>query len=517
MKKKVVVVGRESLSRIIAGANFAANAIKLTLGPYGRNFVSGIRGGPVTVSNDGVSLARLLQGKDEIEDLGVRAVCEGCVKTNDIAGDGTTTAAVLLQAVLQALDAKLNLSDTEVFGARTAAQLIEQVGRECKEVVVRLKARAAPIERKEQLVAVARVSGEYPELAEMIGGAQWDLGKYGVVVAEEGNAATDSLEMVHGIRIDNGYTTSRIINNQERQSLELENVRIILTSKHFTGNLTGLDIILPKLIEEGASNVLLMGAGFDEGAIGTCVKNIQQGALKIYPVNAPYVDRNEIMEDLAAVVGGRYINTAERNLETMLISDVGFAAKIVFKRMEGIVIGKPMGMNETIDKRIEARVVELEEKLKGEISPFERKHLESRRAQLAGGTATIKVGAETDQERKHKKDKVDDAVNAVKAAMEEGIVPGGGVALCEIAEDMPDTCLIKNALRAPYEQIKALAPARFVVEDWVKDPVKVVRVALEKACSIAGSLATGEVAINWEFEKPQYVTSVDNRIGEQED
>lgn len=520
MKRKIIATGPDALKRIIKGANFAANTIKLTHGPYGRNFASGIRGGSIHSSNDGVSLARELVGvvDDEIEDIGVRAVCEGCIKTNDIAGDGTTTAAVLTQAVLSELDRKLGLSDGDIVGRRQPpAELIAQVNRECKEVVEMLKASARTIESKEDLVAIARVSGEYPDLADIIGGARWEVGRHGAVFSEEATSSEDSVEFIHGIRLDNGYTTSRIINNQARQSLDLEDVHVILTNKFFTGSLKQVRHILEKIAEQGAGNVLVMGRGFDDDAIGWCVKQIQESALKVFPVNAPYVDQNEVMEDLAAVLGGRYMNSGERNLETMILDDVGHASKVIFKRFEAIIAGYPEGKNVAVDERIGKRALQLEEKLQGELSPFERRLVESRLSQLRGGTALIKVGAETDQERKHKKDKVDDAVNAVQAAFEEGTVMGAGIALNDIANTLPDTFLIREALRAPYKQIRALAPADFTVEAWVRDPLKVVRVALEKACSIAGALATSEVGINWEREKLQYVTNVDNKIAEHEE
>lgn len=510
-----MVTGKEALRRVIKGANFACDAIKMTYGPHGRNFASGVHGGPLTISNDGVSLARELvgMGGDEIEELGIRAVSEGCIKTNDLAGDGTTGAAILMQAILGELDRQLHLTDDVVHsGDKTAAQLIEQVNKECRDVVDRLSAIKQDVESKDDLVAVARVSGEYPELAELIGEAQWKVGKYGTVLVEENNAATDSVEYIHGIRIDNGYTSSRIINHPEKQSLELSDVKVILTSHYFAGTVEPIMHIIKKIANDGGGNVLLMARGFDDAVIGWCVKQIQESSLKVFPVNAPYVDQNEVMEDLAAVIGGRYINTGERNLETMLANDVGMASKITFKRSEGIVSGYVRGINMHVDDRIDQRCEKIDKELLGDISPFERRHLESRLAQLRAGAAKVKVGAETEQERKHKKDKADDAVNAVKAAFTEGVVAGAGMGLMKIADSLPDSYLIKEALRAPYKQIKALAPKDFEIAPWVRDPLKVVRVGLEKACSIASSLATTEVAINYEREKPQYVTSVDNKI-----
>lgn len=515
MKKKLVLVGPDAIKSILAGANFACDAIKRTYGPHGKNFASGIRGGAIKISNDGVSLARELvgAGNNEFEEMGIRAVSEACIKTNEIAGDGTTGAAVVLQVVLSELDRTLHLTDG-VIGNKMAAEVIDQVKAEVKEVVKLLGDIKKDVTSKEDLVAVARVSGEYPALAEMIAEAQWEVGKYGTVTVEETNSAEDSVEFVYGIRLDNGYTNSRHINNLEKQTLELADVRVILTSHFFGGSIDPIIHIIKKMADDKAGDVLLMGRGFDDSVIGWATKQNQNSSLKVWPVNAPYTDMNEIMEDLAAITGARYINANERNLETMLIGDVGHASKAIFKRLEGLIAGKKAGTDEHIDKRVATRIEQLEEKLKGDVSPFEEKHIKTRLSQLRAGTAIVKVGAETEQERSHKKDKADDTVNAVRAALEEGTTAGGGLALMEVADRLPDTYLIKEALRAPYYQIKKMAPANFEIEPWVRDPLKVVRVGLEKACSIASSLATTEVAITWEREKPQYVTTVDNKIRE---
>lgn len=506
------MVGPTARAEVLKGAKYAADAVKLTLGPYGRNYASGIKGGPVAISNDGVSLLKELEAPNEIQDIGLRAVREAATKTNDIAGDGTTAASVLTQAILEAL----NVGDSDIISAkRSPVEMIERVQKEKNEVVEKLNASARKIESKEDLIQVAKVSGEYPELAELIGSAQWEVGPNGTVIAEEANSNQDSVEYIHGVRLDNGYSTSRIINNQEKQSLELEDVYVILTNKVFHGNFKGLEHIFDALVKKGAHNVVIMGRAFDDAAIGVCVKNIQEGALKLYPLNAPYVDQNEIMEDLAAVLGARYINIEERNVETMLAGDIGHARKITAKRFEGIIAGCPSGLNEVVDKRVEARIAQLQEKLKGNISPFERKNIEARLSQLQTGTAVIRVGADTDQKRKHKKDKVDDAVNAVKAAFQEGTVQGGGLALWHIGRELPDEYLLKKALQEPHKQIMSLAPADFTVEDWVRDPVKVIHTALTHACDIASSLATTEVAINFERERPHYVTNVDNKIAEE--
>lgn len=500
-KKKIVLIGPEAKEKLLAGVDLLANAVKLTLGPMGRNFASGVRGGPVVVSNDGVSLAREIQGKDEFEDMGVRAVKEAATKTNDKAGDGTTTAVVLVQATLRAIG-----FDKDTIGSNPNG-MVQKVREESEQIVTRLNEMAVPITSREHLISIAKVSVEDEALAELIGGAQWDVGAAGTVMAEESNSPNDSVEFIYGVRIDNGYGTSRIANNQEKQALELKDVRIIVTNKLFNTAQTIRDLndVFDALIKDGAQQVVLIGRAFDDTAIALCVKNIQnfytgKGGFPIYPLNAPYTDQEEVLEDLAATTGAKFINGAERNLQSISLKDVGIATKVFCTRYEGIVTGLKKGDDERVDGLMVARVTRINEKLQGNISPFEKKALEARLAQLTAGTAIIKVGAETEQERAYRKAKVDDAVNAVKAAMQEGVVPGAGKALMSIADEMPDS-LIGDALRAPYRQIMANAGGEFEVPEWVEDPLKVVRTAFEKASSIARSLATTEILVTWEWEK----------------
>lgn len=515
MKRKIVISGPEARTKVLKGVKYAADIVKLTLGPYGRNFASGVRGGPVAISNDGVSLLKEIEGRDEIEDLGVRAVREACTRTNDKVGDGTTTAAVLTDAIVDGL----GVSDGDIlYGKKAPVELIEQVEKERVQIVEMLKLSAKQIESEQDLIDIAKVSGEYADMAEMIGKAQWQVGPNGTVVADESVSDKDSVEYMHGIRIDNGYTSSRLITNAEKQSLELVECAVILTNKVFRSNLADLQNIFDYLVKNGHRDVVLFGRAFDDAVIGICLKNIKDGSLRIFPLNAPYTWQDEVMEDLAAVLGAKYFNTDQKmNLALITPSDVGTATKVIAKRFECVVTGPAPKADDYIDRRVRERIERLDKQLEGEISPFEKKQISTRRSQMTAGTALIKVGGETEQMRRHRKDKVDDAINAVKAAHQEGTVAGGGLALSQIADSLPDTYLLKTALRVPYAQVMALAPAGFKIEDWVRDPVKVVHTALTHACDIASSLVTTEVAINWEREKPQYVTNVDNKIAEVSD
>lgn len=508
MKKKIFVSGDEARKKVKAGVDLLANAVKLTLGPYGRNFASGVRGGPIRISNDGVSLAKEIEGRDEFEEIGVRAVREAAIKTNDIAGDGTTTAVVLTQAILEEL-----AEDTDQIKRRSPVETMRKLEDEARVVVEKLNAMAVEVTTEEDLIKIVQVSVEDPALAQLIGGAQWRVGKTGTLLAEEHNEVEDKVEFINGIRIDNGFGTSRFANNSEKNTLELADVHVLVTNHNFnTAKKIGdLKPILDQLIAMGTKGVVIMGRAFDDTAIGMCVKNLMGpkgdgiGGFPLYAINAPYENQDEVMEDLAAVLGAKFVKATERNLDSLQVSDFGFSPKLVASRYEGIITGKPKGADERVDMLVEKRVAGIEEKLKGQVSPFEQRQLDVRLSQLTGGTAMIRVGAQTEQERKYKKDKVDDAINSAKAAMREGVVPGAGQALMLIAYDLHEGSLLKSALQAPYRQIMANAGRSFDIPEWVKDPVFVVRVGFQKALSIASSLSTTEVLVNIEADKPMWV------------
>lgn len=520
-KKRIVLVGPKAKAQVFAGVKHVASAVKLTMGPFGRNFASGVRGGPVAISNDGVSLAKEMVGTapNEFQEIGARAVVEAATKTNDTAGDGTTASVVLTEAILEATG-----FDKDAVNGLSAVAIAQQIEKESKLVVEKLNAMATPIRDREHLVAVAKVSVENDAMAELIGGTQYDLTADGVMVVEEHNKSVDEVEMVNGIRWDNGFSSSRFITNQEKQTLELAKVHVLVTNKTFNTAkaLTELQPLWQKLIEQGSTALVIIGRGFDETAINFCVKNLQtiaegKGSYALWPINAPYTDQDNVMEDIAAVLGGKYINAPGRNLETLQVGDVGYATNLTIKRFEGSVTGLARGEDARIDGLVTKRIEDIEEKMKGEVTPFEKRMLQARKAQLTSGTAIIKIGAETEQERRYKKDKAEDAVNAVKAAIQEGVVPGGGTALRLVAGDMPAGSLIVEALRAPYNQIMSNAPKGFVVEDYIEDPLKVVRTAFEKASSIARSLSTTEVVVAWEEEKPRFVQEAAQQIEDFDD
>lgn len=486
---KIVKSGAEARASLIKGANALADPVKLTLGPSGYNAVLGPKGGQLTrVTNDGITIAREIQCDDEIEDLGRATMLEICSQTNELAGDGTTSSVVLGQAILKKLSDFLGNS-TVIGNRMSILELRKTVQAELTTVIQNLKDMAMPVTSREDLIQVAKIAVEDDALAELIGGTQWDLGKNGTILPEISNDREDSMELVNGIRIDNGFANSLAINNLEKQTLEISDFHIILTN-HTVSNMAPLVSILEQLVKRNMKNVIIMARAFTQQAIQEIQMNEQKGN-NFIPINAPYTNQNEIMLDLAAALGGSYINADSSKLEDMQLSDVGFVKSVVAGRWNAVFTALK---DENSDARIQVRIGQLEKQLAGTLSVFERKMTEDRIAQLQNGFALMKVTGATVTERSYKKDKIDDCVNAVRAALQEGTVPGGGLALKSIGDAMPADSMLKEALSTPYQQIQDNSGGIEIGDD-VRDPVKVTRIALEKAVSVATQLATAGVAI----------------------
>lgn len=478
----------EAFDRVMRGVNLLADAVRSTLGPWGKNFILEKSGGRIT--NDGISIAREIQSKDEIEDLAIRIVRESAIKTNEDAGDGTTTATTLTQAILK--EAGRLIARKNVMAKESVMSLKRRIERECTEVLLKLEAMATPIETKEQLIEVARVSVEDEELARLIGEAQWELGKDGMIVVEETPELVCSIERIHGVRIDNGLGTSMVMNDQERQRLVLDDVPVILTN-YTLETLTPVAHVIQELVNQGKSNIVIVAKAFSSEAIRLCMENHSRG-IKIYPLQAPYVNQREVMKDLASVLGGRYIHDEDSTLDEMTISDVGTAKKVIGYRYSAIFTG---------DRDVSLRVDTLKKELEGEPSKFAQKALEQRLAQLENGFALLKIGSTSDIDRKYRFDKAEDAVNTVRSALQEGTVPGAGLALKAISDEMEDGAILKRPLLAPYKQIMENGGmTEMEVEPWVRNSVKVERTAILNACRIAQDLVTVGGAIAQERIKP---------------
>lgn len=502
---KVIKTGVKGRDQLIAGANFVADAVKATLGPFGISYAME-KGNKIT--RDGVTVSKDISGgiKDEMQRRGAIIFHEAASKTNDEAGDGTTTAETLAQAILKEALRYLP-TDKALTAKKTPADIISILDRECKEVTEKLKAMAVPVNTEEELIASALVSVKDPDLAKLIGSAQWQLGKAGILIAEETAERLSSFEPVKGVRIDNGFGTSIAINNQEKQSLEVNDCQVILTN-HTLQHLGPLQDVLNQILRSGKKNVIIVARAFADGAIKDCQENVKQG-FNVFPINAPYTNQTEVMKDLEAVLGGKFINSEDTSLEDVQLSDVGYAERIVAKRYTAIITGKN---DDKAQVRVEKRIEELKAEQKGALSDFLKRGLEERISQLTTGFGIIKIGDVSETARKAKKDNVDDAVNAVRAAFQEGVVPGAGQAFKTISEGLSSDYILKKPLLSIYEQIMSTAPTDFVIEQWVRDPLKVLRIALEKACSVAGTFASiggGVVSANPQVKYMQEASQLD--------
>lgn len=505
--KKIILTGPQAREKLLAGALFASDAVKITLGIHGANFVDAQAGGTPKITNDGVSILRQLNCDDEIEDAGLRTIREAALKVNDKVGDGTTTATVVAATIFESATRYLPGSKN-VAGKLSPMQVRNQIAKETAAALEALKGMATPILTKEELIASALVSVEDQGLADMIGSMQWELGPEGTIIVEATADDKDQIEKVNGIRIDNGFGASFAINNKEKQSLEYKDCHVILTDavierldNHKDNRLLG---IMTELVKAKSKALIIVGRGFTDKALQDCAQSAQAD-FPIFPINAPYVNQAQVMLDMAASLGGRFMKTETTDLRDMTLSDVGFADQIRAYRFTAVFTGKETDESR---ERIVARVKDLEAEAGGEVSEFAKREIQGRISQLTNGFAVLKIGTTSEADHNYRKDKVEDCVNAVKAAYQEGTVPGAGLALKTIGDAMPDDSIIKRALLAPHKEIMANAGGDFEIPDWVRDPLKVVRIGLEMASSVAAALATAGGAINTAREKPRYVEEV---------
>ena len=493
-EKKVVINTKENpalaFESIMRGVNLLSDAVKSTLGPYGRNFLIEKSGGRIT--NDGITVARDIEAKDEIEDLAIRVVREAAIKTNEDAGDGTTTATTLAQAILQEAYERMGKKGT--FAKESVSSMRKRIQTECAFVVEEMQKLATPRTGVNDLIDAARVSVEDEDLAELIGGTQWELGPKGTIIVEESNDMVCSVERIHGVRIDNGLGTSMVINDPEKQRLTLKNVPVLLTNYQMH-SIAPIKNALDALVQSGVRDIVIVASVYSSECIQEFQENFKRG-IRLYPLQAPYVNQREVMKDLQSVLGGRYIHNEESSLESATAEDFGLASTVLGYRWNAIFSGTG-----DITERCET----IRKEIEGEPSKFNKKAMETRLSQLENGFALLKIGSTSDIDRKYLYDKAEDAVNTVRSALAEGTVPGAGLVYKIISEKMDADAILKKALLAPYKQIIAnggLTEKDFVVEPWVRNSVKVDRVALINACKIASDLVTVGGAIAKEKIKP---------------
>ena len=521
MSAKEVKFGSDARNRMMEGVNVLANAVKVTLGPKGRNVVLEKSFGAPTVTKDGVSVAKEIELSDKFENMGAQMVKEVASQTSDIAGDGTTTATVLAQAMvregLKAVAAGMNPMDLKRGIDKAVITAVEG-----------LKAQSTPCTDSSAIAQVGSISANSDtEVGQIIADAMEKVGKEGVITVEDATGLANELDVVEGMQFDRGYLSPYFINDQQTMSVELEEPYILLHDKKIS-NVREMLPLLEAVAKSGKS-LLIVAEDVEGEALATLVVNTIRGIVKVAAVKAPgFGDRRKAMlEDIAILTGGTVISEeVGLSLEKATLDELGSAKKISITK-ENTTLIDGAGSSE----QIEGRVKQIRAQIEESTSDYDREKLQERVAKLAGGVAVIKVGAATEVEMKEKKARVEDALHATRAAVEEGVVPGGGVALVRTLDkvsklkgDNEDQNVgIAIAVRAMTEPLRQIVTnageegsvvlnkvrdgkgsfgynaASGVYEDMIKagilDPTKVVRTALQNAASIAGLMITTEAMV----------------------
>ncbi|MER8974972.1 chaperonin GroEL [Mesorhizobium sp. M0800] len=521
MAAKDVKFSRDARERMLHGINILADAVKVTLGPKGRNVVIDKSFGAPRITKDGVTVAKEIELEDKFENMGAQMVREVASKTNDIAGDGTTTATVLAQSIVQE-------GHKSVAAGMNPMDLKRGIDLAVADVVAALGNAAKKIKTSEEVAQVGTIAGNGDaSVGSMIAEAMQKVGNEGVITVEEAKTAETELEVVEGMQFDRGYLSPYFVTNADKMVAELEDVYILLHEK----KLSNLQAMLPVLeaVVQTSKPLLIISEDVEGEALATLVVNKLRGGLKIAAVKAPgFGDRRKAMlEDIAILTGGQVISEdLGIKLENVGLNMLGRAKKVSISKENTTIVDGAGKKDE-----IQGRVAQIKQQIEETTSDYDKEKLQERLAKLAGGVAVIRVGGATEVEVKEKKDRVDDALNATRAAVEEGIVAGGGVALLRASANIKVTGvnadqaaginIVRRALQAPARQIASNAGAEAsivagkildnkgatygynaqtgeygdMIAMGIVDPVKVVRTALQDAASVAGLLVTTEAMI----------------------
>lgn len=522
---KIIAFNEEARRGIERGLNVLADTVKVTLGPKGRNVVLDKKWGAPTITNDGVSIAKEIDLEDPFEKIGAELVKEVAKKTDDVAGDGTTTATVLAQALVREGLRNVAAGANPIALKRGIEQAVEAVSAE-------LLVQAKEVETREEIAATASISAGDTAIGELIAEALDKVGKEGVITVEESNALGLELELTEGMRFDKGYLSAYFVTDPERQEAILEDAYVLLVESKIT-NVKDLLPLLEKVIQSGKP-LFIVAEDVEGEALATLVVNKIRGTFKSVAVKAPgFGDRRKAMlQDMAILTGGQVVSeTVGLKLDTVGLEVLGQARKVVITKDETTIVE---GAGDA--GQIAGRVNQIRAEIENSDSDYDREKLQERLAKLAGGVAVIKAGAATEVELKERKHRIEDAVRNAKAAVEEGIVAGGGVALIQagaiafeklvlVGDEATGANIVKVAIDAPLKQIAinagleggvvaekvrslpaghGLNAATGVYEDLlaagVNDPVKVTRSALQNAASIAALFLTTEAVV---ADKPE--------------
>jgi len=536
---KQIIFNEKARAALKRGVDKLANTVKVTLGPRGRNVVLDKSYGAPVISKDGVTVAKEIELEDKVENMGAEIIKEVASKTNEAAGDGTTTATILAQAMISE---GLKLVSAGV----SPVEIREAIEKKVSSMVAKLKQMSKTISTKEEIAQVASISANDKEIGQIIAEAMEAVGKDGVITVEEGQHFGVEKEVVEGMEFDKGYISPYMITNPDKMQAEFEDPYILITDKKISA-LADILPFLEKLAQSGKKDLVIVAEEIEGEALATFVVNKLRGTFNVLGVKAPgFGDRRKAMlEDIAVLTGGHLISEeVGLKLENAGVSDLGQARKVVAtKEKTTIVEGKGEA------KKIKERIEQIKREMEISDSDFDKEKLQERLAKLAGGVAVIKVGAATETEMKEKKDRIEDALNATRAAQAEGIVPGGGLALAlagnafdeltDKKEDGLEVKIVDSAILEPIKQIAAnsgkdgslilfniikenkkgnknigynAATGKFedMIEAGIVDPTKVVRSALENAASAAIMFLTIEAVV---ADKPEEKEKGNHRHG----
>jgi chaperonin GroEL len=523
---KQLVFGEEARRRLKAGMDTLSTAVVTTLGPKGRNVALDKKFGAPTITHDGVTVAKEIELKDPYENMGAQLLKEAATKTNDVAGDGTTTATLLASMIV-------NEGLKNVTAGANPMLIKHGIEKATAAVVDALKSMSRAVKDKEDIADVASISAADKEIGELIAEVMDKVGKDGVITVEESKGLAFEKEYVDGMQLDRGYISAYFVTNPERMEAELEEPYVLITDKKISA-VTDIVPLLEKLVQIGKRELLIIAEDVEGEALATLVLNKLRGMLNVIAIKAPgFGDRRkEMLRDIAILTGGQVITEEMgRKLETATINDLGKARKITCNKDETTIIeGKGS------DKEIKGRIDQIKAQIDVTTSDYDKEKLQERLAKLAGGVAVIRVGAGTEVELKEKKHRVEDALSATRAAVEEGTVPGGGVALINamsaldnVKLDWPDentgVAIVRTALEAPMRMITENAgkDGNVIIEEvrrqqkakknlnigyevisgefgdmyekGIIDPLKVTRSAVQNAASIAAMILTTEALV----------------------
>jgi len=526
MAGKEIIFREDARRALEKGVNALAEAVKITLGPKGRNVVLEKKFGSPMITNDGVTIAREIELADPFENMGAQLVREVATKTNDVAGDGTTTACVLAQAIVREGLKNVAAGANPMIIKRGIEKAVEKA-------VESIKEQAKPIESKSAITQVATISANDEVIGSLIADAMEKVGKDGVITVEESKGTTTNLEVVEGMNFDRGYISPYMITDTDKMEANLNDPYILITDKKISA-VGDLLPVLEKVVQTGKP-LLVIAEDVEGEALATLVLNKLRGTFQCVAVKAPgFGDRRKAMlQDIAILTGGDVI-TEELGLklDSVTLDQLGRASKVRVKKEETIIVGGAGDPDE-----ITKRVAQIKTQIEETTSDFDKEKLQERLAKLAGGVAVIQVGAATETEMKEKKLRIDDALNATRAAVEEGIVPGGGVVFVNVIKSMESLTsdnldektgieIVRKALEEPLRQIANNAglegsvivekvknaesgigfnalTGEFVnmIDSGIVDPAKVTRSALQNAASIAAMILTTETLVAEKVEK----------------